>query len=159
MVLKDVRPDKSVAVPMCLERFSLSLGYDQPGTFGEREVTEKKRRKILNRRITLAVGREKCAPSVPTDWLIAVCHSNFGDTFIVTVAKNNNACLLIPVASPPVQWSVFTAVHCLFRFGTACITCHQDMRMVWSSMSSALIQGVADRQLARVPLGFQTTAY
>ena len=35
----DIRSDKSVASPMYLERFSLSLAYDQHDPIGKREFT------------------------------------------------------------------------------------------------------------------------
>ena len=55
-----------------------SLFDDHPGPFDERECNE--RNDFLT--VEKTGGREMYVSSARADWLIAVCHSNLGDTLI-----------------------------------------------------------------------------
>ena len=71
--------DKSVVAPTCLERFSLSLVYDQSLPLWGWDYQEKM---ILNCRVKLAVKKWYIS-FARADWLIAVCHLNLGDTLFL----------------------------------------------------------------------------
>ena len=53
-----------------------SCMHSQPSPFGEWELAEM----IVNCGIKVAVKIEWCVSSEHADWLIAVCHSDLGDT-------------------------------------------------------------------------------
>ena len=65
----DVRSDKRVPAPTCMERFSLSHLYDQPDPFGQRGCGWRKWFWTVR---SEWCSKEWCASSARANWLIAV---------------------------------------------------------------------------------------